>query len=179
MKIDLYLDRTKVPEIGCRSQRARGIMLVECVIYIAVWAVVMGLAFSAFYRAWDNAARIRRNADDIVRALSAGERWREDIRRATGPITLVTVTNAVDFALRIPQQAGEAVYFFTGVELLRRSAEDAPWVEVLGQIKSSSMIRDTRQTVTSWRWELELIAARKKALTRPLFSFQAVPQTMP
>ena len=60
-------------------------MLVDCLVYLAIWVVVVGLAFSAFYRCMSYSKNLARNADDIARALKAGERWREDVRAAAGP----------------------------------------------------------------------------------------------
>jgi hypothetical protein len=151
-----------------------GLLLGECLIYIAVWSVLLGLAFATFYRVLDNATKLRRSAADITRALHAGERWREDIRQATGSIQLEGVEGAVEQALHVPQTSGEVIYFFTGTNVLRRTRPDAPWLEALGGVKTSRMIRDVRERVVAWRWELELKTTAKKIDLRPLFSVQAV-----
>jgi hypothetical protein len=36
------------------------------------------------------------------------------------------------------------------------------------------MLKDERERVVTWRWEVELKNAQKGARLRPLFSFQAV-----
>jgi len=148
-------------------------MLEECLVYIAVSSVLLGLAFAAFYRVMENAKGLRRNAADIARVLQAGERWREDIHRATGPLRLANSPGAVEQAFHVPQRSGEVIYFFTGTNLLRRAGPDAPWREALAGVKVSRMNRDRRERVTAWRWELELNTGRKKPLVRPLFTFQA------
>ena len=61
----------------------RGYSLIECLVYIAVLAVVLNLSFVAYYRYDQHTHSLRRNADDITRALRAGERWREDVRTAS------------------------------------------------------------------------------------------------
>src|SRR5215470_16859351 len=77
-----------------------GYLLVECLVYIAVLAVVMGVAFSAFYRCLSSWRDLARNTDDIARVLKAGEIWRADIRAAAGPLQPV---EGPDFsALEIP-----------------------------------------------------------------------------
>jgi Tfp pilus assembly protein PilX len=156
-------------------RRQAGVMLAECLVYIGVWVMITGLAFTAFFRVLDNAKRLRRNAADIARALQAGERWREDIRSATGSVKLVTVEGAPDQALHIPQHSGEVIYFFTGTNVVRRANATASWVETLVAVRTSNMIEDRRPRVTAWRWEVELQPVKKTSLTRPLFSFQSVP----
>ncbi len=157
-----------------RERRQAGLMLEECLVYLAIWAVLMGLAFAGFYRVFDNATRLRRSAADITRALEAGERWRNDVRRARGPIQLVTVDGSVEQAFHVPDPSGETVYFFTGTNVLRRAQEDAQWIEALAGVKASRIIRDPRGEIAAWRWEVELNAGKKKPVVRPLFTFQAV-----
>jgi len=163
----------KAAASGPRRSRA-AFLLEECLVYIAVSSVLLGLAFAAFYRVMENAKGLRRNAADIARVLQAGERWREDIHRATGPLRLVSSQGAVEQMFHVPQRPGEAVYFFTGTNVLRRAGPDARWMEVLVGVKVSRMDRDRRERITAWRWEVELSAGRKKPLVRPLFTFQAV-----
>jgi hypothetical protein len=155
----------------CR-RRLRGIMLVECVVYIALLFLVLGFAYQAFYSCWDTSIGLRRNADDIMRALDVGEAWRQDIRSARGPIRLET-TNGVEL-LHIPLGNGEVLYRLTDGELQRSPAGIVRWVTLLSKIKSSHMQSDPRARVTAWRWELELNRVRN-ARVRPLFTFQAVP----
>ncbi len=156
---------------------APAFMLAECLVYLAVSTVLLGLAFAAFYRVMDTEKGLRKNAADITRALQAGERWREDIRQATSPLKVVSAEGTVEQALRIPQQNGEVVYFFTGTNVLRRAGPDAPWTERLPSVKVSKMNRDTRERIMAWRWEVELKAGKKKPLVRPLFTFVAVSPT--
>ena len=155
-------------------RRQAGISLAECLIYISVWSVLLGFSFAAYYRVVDNTTRLRRNAADIARVLQAGERWRDDIRRAAGPLKLVGAEGTANQALHIPQASGEVVYYFTGTNLLRRAGEDAPWSEALARVKVSRVNRDAREPVVAWRWEVELNAGKKKPAVRPLFTFQAV-----
>src|SRR5213593_4873328 len=82
-------------------QLQQGIMLVDCLVYLAIWTVVVGLAFSAFFRCMSYSKNLARNADDIARALKAGERWRQDVRAASGPFKLVAWEAVVEQALHI------------------------------------------------------------------------------
>ena len=156
--------------------RDSGILLVECMVYLAVWFVVVGLALATFYRAWDNSRSLTRYTEDMARALKAGERWRAEIRQATGALKLVSEPGIADHALHIPCASGEIVYFCTGTNLLRRAGEEGPWTVLLPAVKASRMLLDARGSVTSWRWELELASSPKRQTRlRPLFTFQAVP----
>ena len=56
--------------------------LLECLVYIAVLAVVLVVTMRGFYRCWDNSKALRHNADDIILVLHAGEQWRADVRAA-------------------------------------------------------------------------------------------------
>ena len=155
-------------------QGQQGIMLVDCLVYLAIWSVVVGLAFSAFFRSLSYSKNLARNADDIARALKAGERWREDVRAASGPLERVSGQASVEQALHIPQKTGEVIYRFIDGAVLRQSGTNTSWIPALSGVKSSRMEKDERQRVVSWRWEVELKNKQKVARVRPLFTFQAV-----
>jgi Tfp pilus assembly protein PilE len=144
----------------------RGYMLLECLVYIAVFAVVLDLSFVAYYRYDQHTRNLRRNADDIVRTMHAGERWREDVRTAIAP------PHAIENGLVIPQQSGEVVYIFADDAVWRQTATNR--VAVLRQVKVSTIAADSRQRVNAWRWELELASPQKVVLVRPLFTFTTV-----
>jgi prepilin-type N-terminal cleavage/methylation domain-containing protein len=152
---------------------ARGFTLIECLVYMVVLAIVLGLASAAFYRCWDDNKAITHNGNDIVRTLKVGETWREDMRAATGPIQ-VTTTNS-EQEMRIPRGNKQLIYSFANGEVRKQTDANRPWLVVLPKVKSSQMQIDKRQNVTAWRWEVELEATRKKTHTRPLFTFEAVP----
>lgn len=152
--------------------RSRGFSLIECLTYLSVSVVILGLATMAFYRCWDASVGLRRNAEDIACTLMAGERWREDMRSATAPPRLETSEDGQ--VLHIPHAAGEVIYRFTPDAVLRQADANAPWGDVFGRVKSCHVTLDQRQHVSAWRLELELLVYRKGARTRPLFSFEAV-----
>lgn len=163
--------------MGATSSGRSGITLVECLVYISVWFVITGLAFGAYFRVLDNAKRIRRNAADVARALQAGEVWRRDIREASGPISCTNLLGIGEELLRIPQLSGEVSYRFTGSNVLRRANAEAPWTVALGLVNASGMVEARRDSIRSWKWEVELKSPRKAPRQKPLFSFQAVPST--
>jgi hypothetical protein len=159
------------------SRKTSGILLMECLVYLAVLFLVMGLAYSVFYRGWEQSLGLRRNAEQIGRALTTGERWREDVRSATGPLR--AEESATEQFLHIPHGSSEVVYRFAQETLYRRTDERATWSEVLDRIKLSRMQIEPRQNVTAWRWELELKTRTKKRRMEPLLTFEAVPAAPP
>jgi len=162
--------------IGHRRQRggstARGVLLIECLVYAALFVVVTGVAYGAFYRCLTDARNLRRNAEDIERVLQAGERWRADIRSARTRPSLEARPG--EQILRVPQSTGEIAYVFSGETLWRRAPGREPEV-FLTRVRQSEMMADARSQVTAWRWEVELKSAQKVVRLRPLFTFAAVP----
>ena len=150
---------------GCR-----GILLVECVVYLAVLSLVTGLSLGAYFRCETTSRQLRQNASDVGQVLEAGERWREDIRAASGLLEMVTEENE----LRIPRENGAITYQFREGALARQSPT-VPRQIILKNLRSSRMFADQRGSVTTWRWEIELRSEKKEPKLRPLFSFQAVP----
>ena len=158
--------------VSNQVSRKRAMSLVECLVYIGMSLVVLGVASSVFYKAWDNSKHLRRNADDIVQTLRAGELWRADIRAATGSLESTEAEAAAK--LRIPTANGVVVYTFANGELRRQASGDAPEKVLLAHVKSSRMLSDARRHVTAWRWELELQPVQKKPKMLPLFTFESV-----
>ena len=146
--------------------------LIDCLAYIALLALILTMAFAAFYRANDYSRDLSRNAADIARTLQAGERWRADVRSSTQPPRLETIGN--ESLLRLASGAGEVTYAFRGGGIFRQALPNTNWVELLPRAASSRMFEERRQHVGVWRWEVELPGKQKVSRVRPLFSFQAV-----
>ena len=91
-----------------RGQAPAGYLLIECLVYMSVIVVVIGLGFGAFYVCWDRSKALYYATDDINAALHAGERWRADIRSATGKIAVEATAEGE--RLRIPRGTGEIIY---------------------------------------------------------------------
>jgi type II secretory pathway pseudopilin PulG len=144
----------------------RGYTLIECLVYIAMLAIVLNLSIMAFFRYNQHTNNLRRNADDITRALRAGERWRDDVRAAVAP------PHVIENGLAIPQRSGEVAYMFADGAIWRQAAGTRSLV--LKQVKASAMSDDSRPHVAAWHWELELVSPQKIIRIRPLFSFTAV-----
>ncbi|MDB6108632.1 MAG: hypothetical protein JWR69_382 [Pedosphaera sp.] len=159
------------------GRAASGILLFECVVYLGLLFLVLGLSYKVFYRGWEQSLGLRRNAEQIARALTTGERWREDVRTASGPLRAETAGD--EQILHIPHRSGEVAYRLEHGTLWRRASEQATWAEVLDRVKSSRMQPEPRQHVTAWRWELELKTREPKRRLQPLLTFEAVPATTP
>ena len=168
--------KSKATRPGCGGRSAY--MLIEVLAYIAVVGILLGIGYVAMFRCIDNSYNLRRSAEDISKALFAGERWRADVRAAKAPPRIEV--SGSEQSLRLPAAGGEIDYRFAGNAVFRRMGE-GPWVLVLGNIKVSAMSPDPRQKVTAWRWELELQPQAKGGVKpgriRPLFTFFAVPET--
>jgi type II secretory pathway component PulJ len=166
--------------VALRTQRRaaspdRGYSLLECMVYMSVFLIVTGGALAVFHNSWQSAQSLRRNTADIAIALEAGEHWRACVRRAAGPVR--TEDTAAGQLVHIPQKTGEVVYRLSEGTLWRSSPGGTNWIQVLANVKSSSMNQDRRQRATAWKWELELKTSKQFPTVRPLFTFEAVPAT--
>jgi hypothetical protein len=162
----------KICSINNSSSRL-GILLIECMIYIALFSVILTLAFAAFFRGLTGSRNLQKNASDISNTLQAGERWRDDVRSARLPPTRVETTDGS--ALEIRQQTNTVIYIFSESSIYRLQNTNAPWVKLLSQVKSSNMEKELRNETVAWHWNIELNSNQKTARVRPLFTFCVVP----
>jgi hypothetical protein len=163
------------PDIS-RARGRSGILLMECLMYLAVFAILLGGATTVFYFCWDHSKAMIYATDDIASALRAGERWRADVRAATGKISVETA--ATGEVVRIPETEREIVYRFESGEVRRQIASENFSQLLLPKVRTSQMKMDARGEVTAWRWELELAERRKETQLPLLFTFEAA-QTKP
>ena len=151
-----------------------GYTLIEMLVYMGVAFLILGLSSAAMYRSMDASAGLRRNATDISSTLSAGERWRDDVRHAAGPLHVEKNADG-ETVLHIPQQHGEIVYGLS-TNVVTRQVAAGSWTPVLEHVKASDFVTDQRGKVLAWRWEVELLPYRKAMTrTRPLFTFIGIP----
>ncbi len=153
------------------GNRQSGFTLIECLAYLGLFGLFIVLVMTTFFRARDGADALRRNADDVTRALHAGERWREDVRTATAPPHLVTENGQTWLAL--PRGTNVTGYKHFDQTLWRQAHTDQPWQPALARVQTSRMNAETRQHVTAWRWEVELQLKDERKQTKPLFTFLA------
>ncbi len=109
--------------------------------------------------------------------MHAGERWRADIRNATGKIT-VEATPAGE-QLRIPRGTDELIYSFNAGEVRRQIAASNFSELLLPRGSVSQMVTETRGPAAAWRWELELTPRRKETRLPLLFTFEAAAKPTP
>ena len=166
----------KLHQITSRSHGKSGMMLLECLVYISVFAIVLGGATTAFYFCWDHSNALIGTADNIASVLHTGERWRADVRAATGPITVQT--NATGEVVQIPEGARVVSYRFESGAVSRQFSATAQPLVLLANVKTSQMAMDDRGGVRAWRWELEQFPVRKETHLPLRFTFETA-QTKP
>jgi len=167
----------KLSSPNSRVRVQTGYLLLECLVYIVVFAVITGLGLATFYLCWDNSKALRGTTDDIAAALRAGERWRADIRGATGKITVETA--AAGELLRIPCGTNVILYRFADAKIRRQLASSDFAEPTLTAVEVSQMVKDTRGTVTAWRWELALKPHHKVTHLPLQFTFEAATKSAP
>jgi len=166
----------KLSRLISNPRREAGILLAECIVYIAVFAILSSVGFAAFYLCWDHSKALIYATDDITAALRAGERWRADVRAATGKISIETTADGETVTLPEPEK--NIVYRFAAGELRREIPAGNISQLLLPKVKASQMQPEARGTVSAWRWELELKARRQETQLPLLFTFEAA-QTKP
>ena len=160
-----------------RDQAQTGYLLIECLVYLSVIVVILGLGLGAFYVCWDYSKALHYATDDINAALHAGERWRADIRNATGKITVETTAEGE--RLRIPCGTNVLIYSFNADEVHRQIASSDFSELLLPKVKVSQMVTEKRGPVAAWRWEVELTPRRKETHLPLLFTFEAAAKPTP
>jgi hypothetical protein len=159
---------------GAGSQRVRGLLLMECLVYLSLWFVIVGVGFGLFYQVYSQAKHLARTADDIGRVLKAGERWRQEVRASELAPRWQSTESGVGDELLLGGETTWVAYRCTTTNLLRRTAADPEWREFLGGLKACALHCDERGPVVSWRWEIEIQARVPRPSIRPRFTFQAV-----
>ena len=153
------------------SRRTAGILLTECLVYIVVFAILTGIASTAFYLCWDQSKALVYATDDIGAALRAGEHWRADVRNVTGKISVESTANGEQ--VRLPQNGRTIVYRFEAGEVRREIFNAQHSDPVLANVKTSKMSTEMRDGVSTCRWELELATRRSETQLPLLFTFEA------
>ena len=163
----------KLSRLNPVSRRQSGILLTECLVYIAVFFILFGIASATFYFCWDHTHAVVYAANQVETAVRAGERWRADIRAATGPIYSGSLTNGE--TIRIPQAGGDVTYTFRDRQVCRQKTASGLNEVLVTLVKDSAMSVDSRGQVNAWRWEMELSSRRRETHLPFLFTFEAVP----
>lgn len=153
------------------SRRQSGVSLIECLVYVALFGLLLGGGTTVFYFSWDHTRAIISASDEVESALRAGEAWRADIRAATGKISVQSTSSGQ--IVEIPQANQTIIYRLTNGELRREIPAEQRSRIIFAALKSCEMKSSLRSEVTAWCWDMEL-AARHKGLHLPLlFTFEA------
>jgi hypothetical protein len=161
------------------NRQNEGIALIDCLIYIAVLAVVLGLAMAAFFRTLDHSTELNRTSQATVQALQLGEQWREDLRMAQTISSPAPDEDGGPGGIRLTSPKGDVAYAFREGSVWRRANAASPWVEALKEVKASRFSEDRRRVVRAWRWEVELASRQETSKFRRVLTFQAVPRPTP
>jgi hypothetical protein len=161
----------KLPRHISRARRTAGILLTECLVYLAVFSILLGIGTAAFYFCWDHTRAVIFTANEVETALRAGEHWRADVRAATGKISVATTTDGA--TMTIPAGRKKIIYRFAAGELRREISPQNLSQAVLAKVKSSEMKAAGHDGVTAWQWELELTPRREEGHFPLLFTFEA------
>jgi hypothetical protein len=162
----------KLPPFLSRARALTGILLIECLVYLGVFAILMGLGMAAFYVCSNHAHAVISATDNIASTLRAGERWRADIRAATGAIHVGTRSESE--TVRIPVGGKTIDYRFNSGEVFRRVASSGISQLLLPKVEWSRMTMQQRGGITAWRWELQLKQSRNHTRMPLVFTFEAV-----
>lgn len=154
-----------------------GITLIECLVYIAVFSILLGLGTAALFLCWDQTKAVAYATNDIESALRAGEHWRADVRAATGTITVESAPSGQ--VVTIPEGGKEISYRLSAGELWRQTSLQSVSQLLLSKVNSSQMQADPRGQVVAWRWELQLGERRRETHLPLVFTFEAVPPKKP
>jgi Tfp pilus assembly protein PilE len=162
--------RNKLPGTKASALRASssGYLLLEALVFMALLVVILNLAYAAYWRCADNAKRLQQNADDILAAVQAGERWRDDIRLAQDAVLDPHGVNLI-------QSDGAIEYRFEQQAVWRHSTRTGQTIRLLSKVKTSTMQPEGRRQVRAWRWEVEVQSRKAPPYLHPLFTFEAVP----
>ena len=149
-----------------------GVSLIECLVYIGLFAVLLTCATRFFSVVYDHNKAAASAASYTIAALDAAKQWRRDIANAIGEPKLIR-DDHFD-VIQIDQATGEQVrYRVNGNRLERHNSKE--WVPIIRRVASSIMLPDQREHVRAWRWELAM-ETKSRFLGNPVrFSFTAVP----
>ncbi|HEV2693607.1 MAG TPA: prepilin-type N-terminal cleavage/methylation domain-containing protein [Verrucomicrobiae bacterium] len=151
--------------------RQRGVTLIECLVYVAVFPILLGIGLASFYFCWDHTRATIFTANQVETVLRAGEGWRADVRAATGPIAVKSTETGE--TVTIPENGKDVLYRFENGELRREIPAQNHSRLLLAKVKTSEMKAAARDNVRAWQWEVELTPPRAENRFPMLFTFEA------
>lgn len=152
------------------KRQARGASLVEMLMYMSCLLVLMSLVSVAIGKLWSAERALHERANELIRVVNTGERWREDVRRSAVSPRGIEANGSEGILLEL--DGSRQVYLLEAGEL-RRTANGAKEV-LVRNVVSSRMLREQREGLVYWRWELGVRLGRNATKTQA-FTFMAVP----
>jgi hypothetical protein len=152
-----------------------GATLVEVLVFFSLLLVFMAIGFAAYDRVWFESRRLEQRADAVRGLTQFGERWREDIRSASGPPLIHVDGRGMD----IPVGTRVVTWKFEGKPaFLSRTAQGerfqlAPWA-----LSGGSFSRIPRPNCTGWATDIQFLASRS-APRPPVLRFIAASSGTP
>jgi type II secretory pathway component PulJ len=162
---------------GRLSRRGSGTTLVEVLVYLGAAGVVLVAMMQAFHVGYSSAVTLHRQAQQMTRALQAGERWRADVRQASAVPQLEQTSEGL--RMIIPQLQGTVFYEFGTNGVYRTGSAPGGTVPVLTEAIVSQVQSEWREGIQVWRWDVCLSPDRKSGRWRPVFTFVAVARVSP
>lgn len=162
---------------GPSSRTIGGFTLVELLCYIAVIGLVTSMAMATLFQLIRQTSALQRNCEEIATAVKAGEIWRADIRRTPRDSLPALTPDAgqTPGSLVLSMPGRTIVYRVKDGAVWRKAGANAPEEAILHGIKASRFSAAPGKSISAWRWEIELKGSERAGVTRPLFSFTAVP----
>lgn len=142
-------------------------MLVEALVYMALFAIVTGMATHFFLDTMSTSRNLREAGEDILRVGRFGDLWRQDVRH--GRFVLPSNGPSPGTLCRIKREDGAVITYRTIDDTLTRETSDNK-LTVLKRVDSCALEK-MQGSVDAWRLDIELQPRKHPADTRPLFSF--------
>ena len=154
-------------------EKVRGLMLLECLVYIAVLSGLLGLSVMLFNRSLNHSRRLQQNLGQISTVLKVGEAWRAQARDSTQWLAAGPEGNG----WKLKSLQGEVAYLVDGEGNLWMHSPAAPPRLLIKQVKQLQGGQERRGDLNLAQFTVELRTDRARPRHRPLFSFQAVLQS--
>lgn len=134
-----------------------GATLVEMLVFFSLLLVLMGIGFAAYDRVWFESRRLEQRADAVRGLVQFGERWREDVRSASGPPSVHADGRGMD----IPVGTRVVTWRFEGKPaFLSRTVEGEPFQLAPWPLWGGTYSRIPRTNCTGWASDIQLLPSR-------------------
>lgn len=149
--------------------RCRPMTLIETLVYVALFAVVSGVAVELFITGSNAAHSVSRACDRIVNVTRQGDRWRADVRNALD----ITVNEQHD-SVEIVTRGGNVIEYTFRDHTVWRSHNAGSETAFIPRVQQCRFTRYSPDQPRAWKMALELREESGNAGVEPLFDFIAV-----